>query len=486
MSVAKRIAGRTTVYGLGAMLRALSSFLLLPLYTAYLTPADYGLVELMSIIVDLTTILLGSRVAVGIFKYYSDASDATEKSRVIGSALILLLAVNSLSVAILYVAADGIAGLLQAPREFPEALRIFSLVLIFGAINEVFFSYLRIKDNPVRYVSASILKLLAQLSLNILFIVFMEMGFWGIVWGAVLSNAVVTIVFALWLLPEVGFHASWEQGRNLVKFSLPIIFSSIGMYYITFGDRYFLQLYEGIAVVGVYAIAYKFGFMLFSLVWGPFSTYWSAQQFEYAKLENAGELFGNVFFFANVILLTAATGILVLAPHFIHLFSQPAYLGAIELIPWIVVAYIFQCWTEYTRFGILQAAATRFIAYATLLTVVCITIFYLYWIPREGAVGAAKATLAAFAVRFYIVYYFSQRLFPMQIPWYRLFFLIAYFAVVYLVLNQLVLADAWAMPVKGILILLAMAGLLFMPIINADHRSVVWSEFARLRSSLNA
>ena len=314
MNVTAHIISRTAIYGTGTMLRGLASFLLLPLYTTYLTPADYGLVELISIVIDLTIILLGSRVAVGIFKYYSDAGSATEKSRVIGSALFLLLIVNVLSLVILFASADGLARILQAPEGFAGALRVLSIALVFGAVNEIFFSYLRIKDRPVQYVLVNLFKLLMQMTLNIILIVYMEAGYWGIILGAVLSNAILAILFTLWLMPEIGFHIGRKQCRDLVSFSLPIILSSVGMYYITFGDRYFLQYFWGTDTVGVYALAYKFGFMLFALVWVPFSTYWGAQQYEHAKQQGAGKLFGIVFFFANAILLTAAAGIIVLTP----------------------------------------------------------------------------------------------------------------------------------------------------------------------------
>ena len=485
MNVTAHIISRTAIYGIGTMLRGLASFLLLPLYTTYLTTADYGLVELISIVIDLATILLGSRVAVGIFKYYSDAGSTTEKSRVIGSALFLLLIVNVLSLVVLFLSADGLARLLQAPEGFAGALRLFSIALVFGAVNEIFFAYLRIKDRPIQYVLVNLFKLLMQMTFNIVLIVYMEAGYWGIIIGAVLSNAILAIYFTLWVMPEIGFHVGRKQCRDLVSFSLPILLSSVGMYYITFGDRYFLQHFQGIDAVGVYALAYKFGFMLFSLIWVPFSTYWGAQQFEYAKQSGAGKLFGNVFFFANVILLAAAAGVIVLTPHFIHQYAQPGYWGAVSVIPWIVAAYTVQCWIDYFRFGIMRAAQTRYFAYESFIAVVFITIFYLYWIPKEGPAGAAKATLAAFIIRFIFVYYFSQRLFPIQVPWYRLFIMVAYFASVCLLLNRLVIGDVWAFFVKGSIVVLGLAGLLFIPIVSAEHRSMVWSRLARFKRSSN-
>ena len=474
MKKAGNIINQTAIYGIGTILRGLASFILLPLYTSYLTTADYGLVELLSIVLDLTTLLLGSRVAVGIFKYYSDAPDAGEKNRVIGSALFLVLIVNAVALVIVFFTANSLSIILQAPEGFDNALRVFALSIVFGGINEIFYGYLRIKDRPVQYVGANLFKLITQITLNIIFIVYMKMGYWGIILGTVLSSAIQTTLFTLWLMPGIGFHIGRTHCRNLVTFSLPIIVSSLGMYYITFGDRYFLKYFQGIDAVGVYALAYKFGFMLFALVWAPFSTFWSAKQFDYAKQPGAEKLFGNVFFFANILLITAAAGVFVLAPHFIHLFSQPGYWGAIDVIPWIVAAYIIQCWIEYIRFGILQAAQTRYIAYATFITVFFITLFYFYWIPREGPVGAAKATLAAFIIRFGFIYYYAQRLFPIAIPWVRLFSLLMYFTLISFSLVMLELPDKWAFIVKGVTVVLGLVVLFLTPIVSSEDRAGVW------------
>ena len=282
-STTKKIVSSTAIYGLGTMLRGISSFILLPLYTTYLTVGDYGLIELLSVVLDLAVLLLGARVAVGVFKFYSDAADSKSKAKVIGTAMLLLIAVNLLAIFIIYLFTDTIVHLLDAPDNFGVALRVFSVSLLFAACNEIYFAYLRIDDKPVQYVAMNFIKLILQIALNIFFIVYLEKGFWGIILGAVISNLVVTIIFTVKLMPRIGFGFGLDQCKNLINFSWPIIVSSIGMYYITFGDRYFIQHYHTIETVGIYALAYKFGFMLFALIWVPFSTYWSANQFDHCE-----------------------------------------------------------------------------------------------------------------------------------------------------------------------------------------------------------
>lgn len=473
MGNARTIASRTAIYGVGQALRGLASFIMLPIYTRHLVPADYGLVELLNVILDLTALLIGSRVAVGIFKYYSDAQDPKSKSQVLATALMLLVGANAVGVLVLWFGGGAIATLMNAPDGFEDALQAFAFTLVLAAVNEIFFSYLRILDRPIAYVLSNLVKLLIQLGLNIWFIVFLEMGYWGIIWASLLSSLAMTVLFAVWLGPSIGLSFSRFYAGKLVAYSLPIILASLGMYYITFGDRYFLKHFEGLAAVGIYALAYKFGFLLFSLVWTPFNTYWGAKQFDVAKQPDASRLFGQIFFYANLLLLTAAAGMVVVVPHFIRLFADQSYWQAIAVVPWIVAAYVVQCWDDYMRFGILNSEKTRYIAYGTLLTAVLITLFYWFWIPAEGVVGAAKATFWAFVFRFVFTLVVSQRLFPIEIPWARLTASILYLSAISWALSLWSLSDVAAMVVKGSLVLCAVALLAVSPMIEPAHRSLM-------------
>lgn len=480
MSNARKIASHTAIYGVGQAVRGLASFIMLPIYTTHLTPADYGVVELLNVVLDLTTLIIGSRVSVGIFKYYSEAENSVSKRQVLSTAFILLFFANLFGVAALLSVGGRLSDWLATPAGFETALRVFAFTLIFRALNEVFYSYLRALDRAIAYVSANFLKLFLQLALNIIFIVYMGMGYWGIIWASLISSVIMTVIFGFWLMPGIGLSFSRHYARKLVTFSLPIIFSSFAMYYITFGDRYFLKHFQTIEIVGIYALAYKFGFMLFSLVWGPFSTYWSARQFDYARQADATQLFGQVFFYVNTILLTAAAGIMVLTPPFLHISANQDYWPALEVIPWIVCAYVLQCWTDFIRFGIFHAAKTRYIAYGTFLTAALITVLYLYWIPREGAVGAAKATLVAFVVRFSYIYMASQRFFRIHIPWVRLMVVAGYLAIVTFLLRQWALPDWWALGIKSVVLVLAVAVFLAGPVVSRDHRQLVLNSVLRM------
>ena len=74
-----RIGKHTLIYSLGVVLSKAVSFFMLPIYTRFLTPADYGVMELIEMTLDIISIVAGAQIAIGIFRYYHKAQSEAEE-----------------------------------------------------------------------------------------------------------------------------------------------------------------------------------------------------------------------------------------------------------------------------------------------------------------------------------------------------------------------------------------------------------------------
>src|SRR5688500_15807481 len=73
------VGRQTLIYGLGLILGKGVGLLMLPVYTRFLTPADYGVLELVEMTLELISIAAGAQLALGIFRYYHKAQTEQEK-----------------------------------------------------------------------------------------------------------------------------------------------------------------------------------------------------------------------------------------------------------------------------------------------------------------------------------------------------------------------------------------------------------------------
>src|SRR5438874_6889781 len=104
-----RIGRHGLIYGAGVLLSKAVAFVMLPVYTRYLTPADYGVLQLIDMVVEVASIVAGSRLGAGIFRYYHKAETERERRAVLSTALIVIVTCYAAATTAMYFSAPAIA-----------------------------------------------------------------------------------------------------------------------------------------------------------------------------------------------------------------------------------------------------------------------------------------------------------------------------------------------------------------------------------------
>jgi O-antigen/teichoic acid export membrane protein len=397
---------------------------MLPIYTRVLTPADYGTIELLSMVIDFASIIFGLRIGEAIFRFYLDYEEKQKKNEVISTALYLTGAFNGIGLLIIMGLSGSISSALFGGSDHRNLLILFSLSLLFQPLIEIPLTYIRVQQRPWLFMSFSSMKLILQLSLNIYLVVYGKLGVEGVILSAVISGGIMSLILTTYCLHQIGFRFSLTQAKQLISFSYPMIFASILMFYITFGDRYFLKLYGTLSDVGVYSLGYKFGFLLFFIGINPFFSIWDSEKYNVLKSPDAKANFRMVFVLFMVFVSMIVVLLSLFSKNILMVMANPEFWAAYKIVPIILVAYLFQGITDFCNMGILIEKKTFIITKSTLLSVAVITPLYIWLIPRFGGYGAAWATLISFVIRFVYVYYKSKALYDMELPWRKVFLLL--------------------------------------------------------------
>lgn len=414
-----RVGRHTLVYSGGILLSKAAAFVMLPVYTRYLSPADYGTLELIQMTLDVVAILAGWTFVTGVFRFFAGARSRIEQQAVLATALLLLSASFTVLGFATFAASGAFSTLVfQSPAQ-AGLIQIAALSLVCDGLLLVPLAYIRIRERSRVFVGLQIVKLAMQLSLNVVFLVFLGMGARGCLISTLIANLAL-VAFALpYMLREVSLRPSRQAAQDLLRFGIPLIGGHLAIFIVTYGDRYFLQSAAGTAAVGLYALAYQFGFLLTTVVYAPFAMVWEPARFEIAKRPDRDDLYARTFVYLNLVLLTVAVSISLFVADFLQLIASPAFYSAGDLVPIILAAYVLQAWTNFHNIGIMVRDRTEFTTLANWVAAVVALVGYALLIPRWFGLGAAVATFAAFAVREWIVYVVSQRLWPVAYDWPR-------------------------------------------------------------------
>ena len=415
--VGAKTVKHTTIYALGVVAGRAASIVMLPIYLNHLTPEDYGVLELLGMTLDFVSVILGLRIGQAVFRYHAEYKDRSDKNELMSTAMWMVVALNVVGVSLLLALSKPSSWFVFGNTEHVGQLMLFAPTLLLTAVIEVVFVFIRAEQKPWVFVGCSLTRLLLQVALNIYFVVVKGMHVEGVIYGAVLSNGFMCVMMCSYSVSKTGIRWSTEQARTLISFSWPLLLAGIGAFYLTFGDRYFLRLFAGTDEVGLYSLAYRVAFALVILFWRPFISIWESQRYEVYKRKDAVRVYQRTFVMVSLILITASLGVTLFIEDLLVVIGDAEYYPAAPMVPVLLAAYVLQSWTSFCNLGIMVKNNTIQITYATVVAIVVISAGYGILVPMFGGMGAAWATLIAFAARLIWVYKKAKAHFDMCLPW---------------------------------------------------------------------
>ena len=415
----RRLGKEVLVYGLGVVASRAASFIMLPIYTRLLTTKDYGLLQLLDMTLNIAAILVSAGVVTGVMRFYFKATTDRERHEVLGAAFGLQVGLNLLGTLLLCAGAGPIWRLGLSGTGSPTLVYIAAANFTLGALSVVPLLQMQMERKALAYSVATVSRVAIQLGLNILFLVGLRWGVLGILLSTMATNVLIGVATTGWMLRRTSLAMSRAAVRDLRRFGVPYQIATAATFILTFGDRFFLEAFHGLAAVGIYGLAYQFGFLLDSVAVAPFNRAWVPQRYQLVAQPRAfrDAKYNQGFLYLSLLTVTAAVGITVFIRPVLRLMSDPAFWSAAAIVPVVVLAYVMQAWSGVVQFGIDVSERTKYASYAMWISVVLILALYTLLIPPFGAMGAAVATLLAFVARFALLYRFGHRLWPVTYRW---------------------------------------------------------------------
>lgn len=402
MTVAYReILKHSAVYGVGQILSRLASFLLLPLYTSYLRPADYGCLAILDLTATLLGTLVGSGMAATANRFHFDSDDERHRDHVWWTALTLLVAAALVVVVPCWFVRDTLTQL-SLGRNQPSGPFYYALVLptmCLTALGEFLFQYLRVRKWSGVTVALSLGDLLMRIGLNVYFLVGLHLGMVGILW----SNLIVTgtsglVALGLFIGSRGRYSFRWPLARSLWRFGAPLMVTTTLAIVMYQANRYVLNLYGDLAQVGIYSLAYAIAQGVYGLLANPFTAIWGAVVYEIAAHHNAKAMYHVVFKYYAYVVALLLLGLSLFARPLLALMTAADYSEAAGLIPIICLACFFS--SLHTHFSVpaLLAKKTVHLMPAVAVAAAFNLAANFLLVPRFGSYGAAWACVGTYAL----------------------------------------------------------------------------------------
>lgn len=421
MSQTQQMVKHSTIYAVGNVSRQLVGFIMLPIYTSYLTPADYGVIGLLVFLVSLFEIILGGHMFQAVPKFFHEENTRARKNSVITTALLVTSFFSGIACLLMASFSTPLSAVVFGDEKYSVYIVIFSALILTHALEQYSLTYLRIMKKPWTFFNFSMAKLALQLSLNIITIVILEWGLMGLALSSLLSSVIISIILTGYTIYHTGFQLTKGIALRIIKFSWPLWISGLIGLYIGSSNRYFIRIFSSLDDVGLFELAAKFGAIVGVLVWSPFSQYWQTERFAIAKAANPYPAYSLAFRMITALLLISGIWVNSFSVVIVQIMSAPPFHPASQAIPFLVLASVFQCLTIFNNFSFMFKDKTFELTKNNIVTAILITIFYLILIPGYGFVGASIALAAGSIVQYVYALHVANKFYPLRISQKALF-----------------------------------------------------------------
>ena len=448
MSVAKRLASQTAVYGVSSIVGRVLTYLLVPFYTAAFAAAEYGVVTGLYAYVSFLNVLFTYGMETTYFRFANRTG--TDRRDLYDRVLSLLLLSTAVLTVLLMLLARPLLGLLEIPPGHDEYAYWVALILGLDALTAIPFARLRLENKARKFAGIKLVGIVVNVALNLFFIVLCPAvlsGKWlaGLqplvarvydphmgVGYVFLSNLVASAITLLLLgreLLDFRFRLNLSFLKPLLNYAFPLMLMGLaGMVNETL-DRILLpkwlpvNFYPGqssLTAVGIYGACYKLSIFM-SLVIQAFR--YAAEPFFFSQStdKNSPATFALILKWftlcCTVIFVGISLNVEDIAGQFL---KRPEYLQGLAVVPVLLLANLFlgvyynlSVWfklTDKTYFGTYIGAGGA---------VLTIGLNFLL-IPVLGYMGSAIATLACYFTMAVVCWRLGERHFPVPYPALRL------------------------------------------------------------------
>jgi len=417
----KRLFKHSAIYAIGTIAQSAVAFLLIPLYTRYIVPANYGRLEIINTFGSILLMLVSFGFGSALMKtYFRDANNEAERKKLVGTMFLFVLPIAYSIIAVLILFSPQISSWLLGGAEWAGLFQILLITTFFSLFMNLAFALLRVQEKSKKYTALFLLRFFAVLALNFYFIIWLQLDIRGIL----LANLITFILVAVSLIPDVIKSATFRISKVFLKklwaFGLPIIPASIAMWVMDLSDRYFIEIFRSSDEVGIYSLGYKLGMLVNIMVVAPFQLAWPTLYFDVSKRGDAQQIYSRVLTYFTMLATSLALVLGVLAPEILRVLAGEAYWDAYKVVFLVAISYVFYGMHFVLAPGIHIKEKTKYYPLVVVIPAIANIVLNYFIVPPYGMMGAAVTTVLCFIFVIVLTYLFANHWYPINYEWKRI------------------------------------------------------------------
>jgi O-antigen/teichoic acid export membrane protein len=404
------------VYGLGSVISSLIGFFLLPVYTRYLTPGDYGVLETLTTTTTVLTIILIFGMDTSQFRFTFDSEDPQQRRQVTATANVFIWGLTLIIVTVLLLAGSFISRILFGTTDYTLVLDIGFISAGIAAVSKIPINIFRINNQPTKYLIVAVFQILLTIALCIFFVVGLKKGVFGVITGTLIASVVSALLSFYLVRDHLSFSPSYKLLKEMLRFATPTIPANISLWILPMANRYFILSYNGTVELGLFSMGNRFASII-SLAIGAFTMAWPQAAFSVMNRKDSQKIYARTltyFVFAGCIIVLILS---LFGKELLILMTTQGFFDAEKIIPILAMAYLFSGCFSIFLIGMFLVKKNTLVFPVTVVAAILSLILNIILIPRLGMMGAAWVTLISYLVMALFCWQAANRVYHVDYEW---------------------------------------------------------------------
>ncbi|MCB0456604.1 MAG: oligosaccharide flippase family protein [Flavobacteriaceae bacterium] len=400
MGQGKGILKNTLIYAIGNFGSKLLVFLLLPLYSFYLTKDEFGIYDLIIVTINLLVPIITLQAPESVYRWLIEAKDNVhQQGKIIFNGLIIVTLVALGFFAIFYVATFFFNF---------QYTWYFALLLLFSCYVPFFQKVLRGLGKTKEFAVSGLIYTSLFLVFTLFFVFYLDLGIASLLLAAIIASFLVI----LYLLKNINVGKVFARNnfeyplvQEMVKYSAPLVPNSISWWLINASDKYLILLLLNVESNGIYAVSTRFPAIV-TLVNSIFLLAWQDHSINAEDDKKSVQFISRLFNVYVTFELSLVIFLISISYFLIKFFIDPAYIESWKYIPLLFLGVAFQAFSAY--FGVLfqKAKQTKGIFVSSFIGGIVNFSISLLLLDKIGLYAPAIGTF----ISFLLVYLYRRKL----------------------------------------------------------------------------
>ncbi len=408
----KELLKDISLYGFSQVLSQAISFFLLPLYTQYLTPQDYGVLALLGIITSFFGPLSLLGINGALFRYVGGEKLSEHEEKIYISNAFIMVTINTLLLLAAGVASSSfLSEITFDTNNYTHLVRLSLLAGAIGSLTSIPLAVLRVKRKVKGIVILNTIGLVINITLTIYFVAFLKRGLLGAIEASIISNS-LNLLPLLYLFKEISLkHIMWEKCKHLLSYGLPNVPHHLMGLTFSFYTSFSLNRLASTQELGLYSMAQKFT-LPFSLLMNSVQSSWNAYRFEILRNEeNARLTFRKFNRYLIAVYLIAFSLTACFGGYLLKVVTSKDYYDSAQYICFLAFLVFTNAMYFVYGTGLAFGKNQKFAPIMSFMGLLTVVLSSKLLIDAYGAKGAAVSNALGHIMMTIMVYFISEKLY---------------------------------------------------------------------------